>query len=64
MKVKKSPIILLIGGKGSRYIDEKNYPKQLALVNNKPILIHMMNSYFKSGFNFFILPLGHKKRNF
>ena len=64
MKVNKSPIILLIGGKGSRYIDEKNYPKQLALVNNKPILIHMMNSYFRSGFNFFILPLGHKKEIF
>ena len=60
----KTPIILLIGGKGSRYLDDNNSPKQLAIIKKKPILIHMMNSYFDSGFNFIILPLGHKKEIF
>tara|TARA_B110000858_G_C17645127_1_gene400032 strand:- start:55 stop:825 length:771 start_codon:yes stop_codon:yes gene_type:complete len=60
----KTPIILLVGGKGSRYLDENNHPKQLAVIKKKPILIHMMNSYFNNGFNFIILPLGHKKEIF
>ena len=64
MIIYKTPIILLIGGKGSRYLDENNHPKQLAVIKKKPILIHMMNSYFNNGFNFIILPLGHKKEIF
>jgi len=60
----KTPIILLIGGKGSRYLDDNNSPKQLAIIKKKPILIHMMNSYFDSGFNFILLPLGYKKEIF
>lgn len=64
MNMHKVPIILLVGGKGSRYLDENNYPKQLAVIKKKPILIHMMNSYYKNGFNFIILPLGHKKEVF
>ena len=64
MTVYKTPIILLIGGKGSRYLDENNHPKQLAVIKKKPILIHMMNSYYNNGFNFIILPLGHKKEIF
>tara|TARA_B100000959_G_C14971603_1_gene619946 strand:- start:1898 stop:2647 length:750 start_codon:yes stop_codon:yes gene_type:complete len=60
----KTPIILLVGGKGSRYLDENNHPKQLAVINKKPILIHMMSLYYKNGFNFIVLPLGHKKEIF
>ena len=64
MIFKKTPIILLVGGKGSRYIDDENNPKQLAQIEKKPILIHMFNAYYKYGFNHFILPLGHKKKLF
>ncbi len=64
MTLYKTPIILLIGGKGSRYLDENNHPKQLAVIKKKPILIHMMQSYFDNGFNLIILPLGHKKELF
>ena len=59
-----TPVILLIGGKGSRYLDDNNSPKQLAVVKKKPILIQMMNAYFENGFNFIILPLGYKKKFF
>ena len=52
---KKTPIILLVGGKGSRYLDEENEPKQLATIKNKPILMHMINSYYTFGFNLIIL---------
>ena len=45
MIFKKTPIILLVGGKGSRYIDDENNPKQLAQIEKKPILIHMFNAY-------------------
>ena len=61
---KKTPIILLVGGKGSRYLDDGDKPKQLAIIKNKPILIHMINSYFTFGFNLIILPLGFKKKIF
>ena len=61
---KKTPIILLVGGKGSRYLDEENEPKQLATIKNKPILMHMINSYYTFGFNLIILPLGFKKEIF
>ena len=64
MTLYKTPIILLIGGKGSRYLDDNNHPKQLAVIKKKPILVHMMDSYFNNGFNFIILPLGHKKEIF
>ena len=64
MNMYKTPIILLIGGKGSRYLDDNNQPKQLVEVKKKPILIHMMNTYYSNGFNFIVLPLGHKKEIF
>ncbi len=64
MTTYKTPIILLIGGKGSRYLDDNNSPKQLAIIKKKPILIHMMNSYYSNGFDFIVLPLGHKKEVF
>ena len=64
MTLYKTPIILLIGGKGSRYLDDNNHPKQLAIIKKKPILVHMMDSYLNNGFNFIILPLGHKKEIF
>ena len=60
----KIPVLILCGGKGSRFskIDEK--PKQLSILNGKPIIIHIIDLFFKSDFNYFILPLGYKKKMF
>ena len=61
---KQIPIIILSGGKGERFIGKDNSPKQLSKVSNHPIIIEVMLYYFKNGFNFFILPLGYKKKFF
>ena len=61
---KQIPIIVLSGGKGERFIGKSNSPKQLSKVSKHPIIIEVMLYYFKKGFNFFILPLGFKKKFF
>ena len=58
------PIIILAGGKGERFIGKDKYPKQLSKVSDKPILIEIILYYYKKGFNFFILPLGHNSKIF
>ena len=62
-KNKQIPIIILSGGKGERFGKEK-FPKQLSKVSKHPIIVEVMLYYFKKGFNFFILPLGYKKKFF
>jgi len=61
---KRIPIIILAGGKGERFVSKENFPKQLAKVSNHPIIIEIILYYYKNGFNFFILPLGYKKKLF
>ena len=61
---KQIPIIILSGGKGERFIGKENSPKQLSKVSKHPIIIEVMLYYYKNGFNFFILPLGYKKKFF
>ena len=61
---KQIPIIILSGGKGERFIGKTSLPKQLSRVSKHPIIIEVMLYYFKKGFNFFILPLGYKKKFF
>ncbi len=61
---KQIPIIVLSGGKGERFVGKANSPKQLSKVSKHPIIIEVMMYYFKKGFNFFILPLGYKKKIF
>jgi glucose-1-phosphate cytidylyltransferase len=58
------PIIILAGGKGERFISKDNLPKQLTKVSDNPIIIEIIKHYFRSGFNYFILPLGYKKKYF
>lgn len=58
------PIIVLSGGKGERFIGKTNSPKQLSKISKHPIIVEVMLYYFKNGFNFFILPLGYKKKFF
>ena len=64
IKNDKIPIIILAGGKGERFVSEENLPKQLAKVSNHPIIIEILLYYFKNGFNYFIIPLGYKKKFF
>ena len=49
--VKKLNVILLVGGKGTRMNeidDNKNYfPKALQLINNKPLILHVMNNFIE-----------------
>lgn len=54
-------VIILCGGKGLRMSEvTKDIPKPLASINGKAILWHIMNCYYKYGFNDFVLLLGYK----
>jgi len=55
-------IVILAGGFGTRISEfSEHIPKPMIKINNKPILIHIMNIYHKFGFNDFIIALGYKK---
>ena len=53
--------IILAGGKGVRYDADK--PKALAMIGDKPIIHHLMDTYKQQGFNEFILCLGWRQKN-
>ncbi len=56
--------VILCGGLGTRLSEEtKKIPKPLVKIGNIPILIHIMNIYFKHGYNEFILALGYRSRD-
>ena len=57
-------IIILAGGKGTRISDyTKTIPKPMIKINNKPILIHIIEHYVKFGFKDFYIALGYKKKS-
>ena len=54
-------IVILAGGFGTRlseYTDK--IPKPMVPINNKPILVHIMEHYFRYGFKDFYIALGYK----
>lgn len=52
-------VVILCGGKGLRLRSATDYtPKPLVLVNDKPVIWHIMKIYSHFGYNDFILPLG------
>jgi glucose-1-phosphate cytidylyltransferase len=54
-------VALLCGGKGSRWTRHADdVPKALAMIGDRPVLWHVMVVYSASGFNDFVLCLGHK----
>ncbi len=54
-------VIILAGGLGTRLSEfTKKVPKPMVKINNKPILIHIMNHYIKFGFKDFIIAAGYK----
>ena len=54
-------VVILCGGKGLRMKEvTEEVPKPLAMIGNKPILWHIMKTYYHYGFNEFVLLLGYK----
>ena len=64
IKNPKIPVVILCGGKGSRFSKLSEMPKQLSLLNGKPLIMHIIDHFYNSGLNFIILPLGFKKKMF
>ena len=65
----KPCVIILIGGKSSRFsktkLIKKNFvPKSLSKINNKSVLLNIIEHFVKNGFTKFILPLGYYKNLF
>ncbi len=63
-KTPNIPVLILCGGKGSRFSKIYEDPKQLSILNGKPLIMHIIDHFYKAGFNDFILPLGFKKKMF
>ena len=52
-------VIILAGGLGTRISEyTKSVPKPMILVNNTPILVHIMKHFSRYGFNEFIIAIG------
>ena len=54
-------VVILAGGFGTRISDyNKTVPKPMITINNKPMLVHIMEHYAKYGFTDFYIALGYK----
>jgi glucose-1-phosphate cytidylyltransferase len=54
-------VIILAGGLGTRISEEtSNKPKPMVLINNKPILWHIMSIFAKQGYRNFLIATGFK----
>jgi glucose-1-phosphate cytidylyltransferase len=54
-------VIILAGGLGTRISEEtETKPKPMVLLDDKPIIWHLMNIYAIQGFNEFIIATGYK----
>jgi glucose-1-phosphate cytidylyltransferase len=54
-------VLILAGGLGTRISEETaDKPKPMVLIDDKPILWHLMNSFADQGFRDFILALGYR----
>lgn len=53
--------IILAGGFGTRISEEtENKPKPMVLIDDKPLLWHVMNIYASQGFDDFVIATGYK----
>ena len=53
--------VILAGGLGSRLGEyTQSIPKPMVTIGGKPIIWHIMNKYYKHGFNEFYIALGYK----
>jgi len=54
-------VFILAGGKGTRLSElTKEVPKPMVKIGSKPILLHIINRYFKYGLNKFYILAGYK----
>ena len=54
-------VIIIAGGLGTRIAEEtEDKPKPMVLINDKPILWHLMNIFCLQGLNDFIISTGYK----
>jgi glucose-1-phosphate cytidylyltransferase len=54
-------VVILAGGLGTRLSEEtESKPKPMVLINDKPILWHLMNIFSQQGHNDFVLALGYR----
>jgi glucose-1-phosphate cytidylyltransferase len=54
-------VIIIAGGLGTRISEETDdKPKPMVLINNKPIIWHLMNIFSLQGLNEFIISTGYK----
>ena len=54
-------IVILAGGLGTRISEEtQDKPKPMVLIDDKPILWHLMNIFSTQGFDEFVLALGYR----
>ncbi len=54
-------VIILAGGLGTRISEEtSDKPKPMVLLDDKPILWHVMNIFAKQGFNDFVIATGYR----
>ncbi len=61
MAFKEEKVVILCGGLGTRMREETEYrPKALVEIGGRPILWHLMRSYYHWGYRKFVLCLGYK----
>ena len=54
-------VVILAGGLGTRISEEtESKPKPMVLIDDKPILWHLMNIFSRQGHNEFVLALGYR----
>ena len=54
-------VVILAGGFGTRISDyTKTIPKPMIKINNKPILVHIMEHYSRYGYKNFYIAIGYK----
>jgi glucose-1-phosphate cytidylyltransferase len=57
----KPRVVILAGGLGTRISEEtSDKPKPMILLDDKPILWHLMNSFAVQGFDNFVIALGYR----
>ena len=61
IKEKNVPVIILCGGKGTRFFEETRFkPKPMTIIAGIPILLHIILIYKKFNYKKFILACGYK----
>ena len=55
------PVFILAGGLGTRISEESQFrPKPMIEIGGEPILLHIMRSYYRFGFNDFVICAGYR----